>query len=120
MPRHFAEIDSGGVVQRVIVADSEDWIKEHLGGDWMEVYNPNEPPKGDELAVDSKVLTRRNYPGPGHIYDKNRDAFIPPKPYDSWELDETSVTYKAPVDFPRDGKLYTWNEPRQRWDEVKP
>ena len=59
---------------------------------------------------------RKNFAGIGHTYDEGRDAFIPPKPFNSWVLDETTCVYNAPVAKPDDGNEYNWNEENQQWD----
>ena len=61
---------------------------------------------------------RKNYAGVGYTYDEGRDAFIAPKPYASWTLDETKAQWKAPVDYPTDEGKYTWNEATTSWDAV--
>lgn len=61
---------------------------------------------------------RKNYAGIGFTYDESRDAFIPPKPYDSWALNETSCLWEAPVAYPDDGNHYNWNESTQTWDLI--
>ena len=104
---HFAEIDSDSIVQRVIVAE-QDFINSGVVGDsfnWVQTsYNGN---------------FRKNYAGSGYTYDKAKDAFIAPKPYPSWTLVEATCQWKAPVDYPRDGKMYSWNEATTAWDEDK-
>ena len=60
---------------------------------------------------------RKNYAGIGYTYDETRDAFIPPKTYDSWILNEDTCLWKAPVEMPSDGKLYQWNEDEKKWIE---
>jgi hypothetical protein len=62
---------------------------------------------------------RGNYAGIGYLYDEVNDIFIPVKPYDSWSLDITTATWKAPVDKPTDGQDYEWNEETQSWDLVE-
>ena len=59
---------------------------------------------------------RKNHAGIGYTYDEDRDAFIPPKPFNSWTLNETTCLWEAPVSFPTDGEQYTWNETNQSWD----
>lgn len=59
---------------------------------------------------------RKNHASVGYTYDEDRDAFIPPKPYPSWTLNETTCLWEAPVDYPDDDELYTWNETNQTWD----
>ena len=61
---------------------------------------------------------RKNYAGVGYVYDADRDAFIAPKPFDSWLLDETTLVWSAPVPYPQDGKQYQWNEPTTAWVEL--
>ena len=61
---------------------------------------------------------RKNYAGIGYTYDETRDAFIPPRPYDSWVLDEQSCLWEAPVAYPDDGQMYTWNEELGTWDLI--
>lgn len=103
---YFAEIENG-IVKRVIVADQE-FIDSGKVGDsktWV------------ETSTDGSI--RKNYAGIGYIYDKNLDAFIPPKPYTSWVLDKEKGQYKAPKDSPKDGKDYCWNESTKEWKEFK-
>jgi hypothetical protein len=61
---------------------------------------------------------RKNYAGIGYTYDAGRDAFIPPKPYVSWTLNETTCQWEAPVAYPTDGKRYTWDETTTSWVEI--
>lgn len=104
---HWAEVDRNGVVLRVIVADQE-FINSGAVGNparWVRTY---------------KTRTQRhNYAAPGFTYDKSRDAFIPPKPFPSWVLDEGRLVYDAPKSYPRDGRVYKWNEDTLEWVESK-
>jgi len=77
-------------------------------------YNPE---TGEPSADQSKAF-RKNYAGLGYTYDAGRDAFIPPKPYNSWLLNEATCLWDAPVAYPDDGKRYTWNEETTSWVEV--
>lgn len=61
---------------------------------------------------------RKNYAGIGYTYDYARDAFIPPKPFDSWTLNSNTCLWEAPVAYPDDGQQYAWNEETQQWDLV--
>jgi len=65
-----------------------------------------------------KCEHRKNYAGINFKYDYSRDAFIPPKPYDSWTLNETSCLWEAPIAYPDDGQQYTWNEGTGTWDLI--
>jgi hypothetical protein len=119
---HFAEVDSSNVVLRVLVVGDD---QEHrgqeflandlgLGGTWLKTsYNTQ-----GGVHTTGGTPFRKNYAGIGYTYDAGRDAFIPPKPFNSWLLDEDTCLWNAPVAYPTDGKLYTWNEDNQSWDEV--
>jgi hypothetical protein len=122
---HFAELDSNNVVLRVIVVGNKDTAdasgveKEHIGaafcerlfgGNWKQTsYNGNK---------------RKNYAGIGYTFDATRDAFIPPKPFNSWVLVEDTCQWKAPIDMPADAgtgeppKRYTWDEATTSWVET--
>jgi len=62
--------------------------------------------------------TRKNLAGIGYTYDEDKDAFIAPKPYASWTLNENTCRWEAPVAYPTDGQIYDWNEETQQWDVV--
>jgi len=70
--------------------------------------------------LDDKPHMRYNYAGIGYKYDSVRDAFIPPQSFPSWTLDETACVWVAPVQYPTDGGVYTWNESITAWSLVKP
>ena len=117
---HFAEIDSNNIVHRVVViddeleADGENWCANVFGGSWKQTsYNTyaNKHPGNKPF--------RKNYAGVGYTYDSSKDAFIAPKPYPSWSLDETTCTWKAPVDLPEDNLPRHWNEEDSKWEEIK-
>ncbi|WP_288955250.1 hypothetical protein [uncultured Polaribacter sp.] len=69
-------------------------------------------------SADQSKAFRKNYAGIGYTYDETRDAFIPPQPFDSWVLNETSCLWDAPVAYPEDGQQYTWNEETTSWDLI--
>lgn len=109
---HFAEVDSNNIVIRVLVVpDSaedrgQDYLANELGlgGTWVQTsYNGN---------------IRKNFAGIGFTYDVERDAFISPKPFDSWLLDEETCQWKAPVEYPTDGVMYQWNEDKKDWEAI--
>ena len=62
---------------------------------------------------------RKNHAGIGYTYDEDRDAFIPPKPYPSWILNENTCLWEAPIAYPTDGKPYIWNESTKTWDLIE-
>lgn len=108
---HFAEIDGSNIVIRVVRVPDEQEMRGQeflandlgLGGTWVQTsYNGT---------------IRKNYAGPGFAWDSGRDAFIPPKPFPSWLLDEESCRWYAPVPHPGDGK-YTWDEATTSWVAV--
>ena len=103
---HFAKLENN-VVTQVIVAE-QDFINSGQVGDsflWVQTsYNGN---------------FRKNYAGIGYTYDKGRDAFIPPKPYPSWLLNEDTCLWDAPVAMPDDDQRYTWNEETSNWDLIE-
>jgi len=119
---HFAEINSDGIVQRVIVAE-QDFIDSGAMGDasnWIQTsYNTkggvHYAPNSNE--PDGGVALRKNYAGKGYTYDKIRDAFMLAQPYASWLLDETTCKWNAPTPMPTDDKRYKWNEDTTSWLE---
>ena len=110
---HFAEVDSTNIVLRVIVAD-QDFINSGAVGDsahWIQTsYNTY----GGIHALGGTPL-RKNYAGIGCMYDVSRDAFIPPKPFASWVLNEDTCLWDAPTPYPTDGKMYRWDEATVSW-----
>jgi hypothetical protein len=112
---HFAKVNNGIVVQ-VIVAEPEffNTFVDSSPGEWLQTsYNTH----GGVHTLGGTPL-RKNYAGVGYTYDAQRDAFIPPKPYASWTLNEDTCLWGAPVAYPDDGKQYTWDEDTQQWIEV--
>ena len=110
---HFAKVENG-VVTTVIVIDQETLNTGHWGDPslWVQTsYNTlaGQHPEGRPL--------RKNYAGIGFTYDSVRDAFIPPKPYASWVLNESTCNWDAPTPMPTDNKRYTWDEPTTAWVE---
>lgn len=110
---HFAEVVDG-TVTRVIVAADQEWCETNLGGTWVQTsYNT----QGGQHVLGGTPL-RKNYAGIGYTYDEARDAFIPPKPFDSWLLNEETCLWEAPTPMPTDGKPYTWDEETYAWVEL--
>jgi hypothetical protein len=69
-------------------------------------------------SLDQSKAFRKNYAGIGYYYDSIRDAFIPPKPFPSWTLNEDTCLWQSPIPYPNDGKMYTWNEEILNWIEI--
>jgi hypothetical protein len=112
---HYAKVLDGKVIN-VMVAEPEffDTFIDDTPGEWIQTsYNTH----GGVHSNDETPL-RKNFAGIGYTYDKTRDAFIPPKAYPSWTLNETTCLWEPPVARPTDGELYTWNEETQTWDAV--
>lgn len=116
---HFAELDENNVVKQVIVVNNNELLDEsgkeveqkgidfcvaHYGGTWIQTsYNSN---------------FRKNYAGVFFVYDEEKDAFIPPKSFNSWVLNEATCRWEAPVPRPNDGKDYEWDEDSVSWKEL--
>ena len=121
---HFAKVVDGTVTQ-VIVAEPEFFqtFVDSSPGEWIQTsYNTRggvhyNPDTGEPSADQSKAL-RKNYAGIGYSYDRTKDAFIPPQPFASWTLNETTCLWDAPVAYPTDGKIYRWDESTTNWVEV--
>lgn len=134
---HYAFIDDNNIVTEVIVGRDEDDLAEGVTS-WEDYYgafrgqrcvqtsyntqggvhyttdeNYNRFPLEDQ----TKAL-RKNYAGIGYIYDEARDAFIPPKPYESWVLNDDTCLWEAPVPYPAGTKRYRWDEESGAWVEV--
>ena len=119
---HFAKVENG-IVTQVIVAEPEffDTFVDSTPGQWIQTsYNTRggvhySPETGEP---DGGVALRKNYAGIGYTYDAARDAFIPPQPYPSWNLNEDTCLWEPPIAYPDDGNMYIWNEDTQQWDEI--
>lgn len=126
---HWAELDSNNEVIRVLVGDNNDpagdegyqWLIDNLGGTWVKTsYNAvagkwRNPETGE---VTDNPGFRKNYAGIGYTYDAQRDAFIPPKPFNSWNLNEDTCLWEAPTPYPTEvaeGEFYIWSEETLSW-----
>jgi len=127
---HYVKIVNNKVV-KVIVATQ----------DFIDGYNDNEPeltkypsswvktsyntrggvhyqPNTDIPSEDQSKSLRKNFAGIGYTYDESRDAFIPPKPFDSWLLNEETCLWESPIEYPNDGNEYVWDESTTSWTEL--
>lgn len=118
---HFAKVVSNTVTQ-VIVAESEFFktFVDSSPGAWIQTsYNTSGGVHYDsntgEPSLDQTKALRKNYAGIGYTYDSIRDAFIPPKPFASWILNENTCLWDPPVPYPSDEERYIWNEETQAW-----
>ena len=121
---HYAKIENGIVTQ--VIAAEQDFINSGYAGepkDWIQTsYNTRGgiyyKPNSWEPSEDQSKALRGNYAGIGYTYDATLDVFIPPQPYASWALNNTTWTWEAPVACPDDDKRYTWDEAITAWVEV--
>ena len=122
---HFCKL-VGNIVERVEVVHNDIATTEQAGIDFLNnLYGTNDVWKQTSFNTFGGVHKlggtpfRKNYAGIGYTYDENKDAFIPPKNYNSWILNEDTCLWEAPIEFPDDGKNYHWNETNQTWDEIE-
>jgi hypothetical protein len=123
---HFAKLKVGNIIERVEKVSNDIATTEQAGLEFLQNLH-----KTSDMFIQTSYNTRggvhllggtpfrKNYAGIGYKYDQTRDAFIPPKPYPSWVLNETTCLWEAPVDKPTDGQRYTWNETNQTWEIVE-
>ena len=124
---HFAKLDENNIVTFVTVGRQEDdGLEEELNARTGDVYRQTSyKTRGGIHYTDGKPSEdqaqafRFNAAGIGFTYDETRDAFIPPKPYPSWVLDEATCLWVAPIDYPADGGQYVWDEETTDWIEVQ-
>ena len=109
---HYAFLDRNNVVTEVIVGKDET----DLTHDWESFYGEIRQQICKRTSYHGNI--RKNFAGIGYTYDAERDAFISPKPFASWVLNEDTCRWDAPVAMPTDDKRYTWNEANQSWDEI--
>lgn len=119
---HYAFLDSNNVVTEVIAGKDEN----EDGIDWERWYGDfrNQVCKRTSyntiggVHIGGRTPFRKNYAGIGYTFDEKRDAFIPPKQFASWVLNENTCQWQAPVAMPTDGNMYSWNESNQAWEVV--
>ena len=115
---HFAQLDESNIVTQVVVVNNDELLDDGVeseakgiafcqslfGGNWIQTsYNGN---------------IHKNYAGIGFNYDATKDAFIPPKPFNSWILDEDTCQWQAPTPYPTDDKIYYWSDDDSSWIET--
>lgn len=113
---HFAQIDENNIVTRVLVIE-QDVVDTGLFGEPSSFVQTSYNTHGGVHSLGGTPL-RKNYAGIGYTYDSGRDAFIPPKPYNSWVLNEDTCLYEAPTAMPTDDKRYSWDEETTSWVEI--
>jgi hypothetical protein len=123
---HFAKLDENNIVTFVTVGRQEDDGREaELSARTGDVYKQTSYNTRGGVhytdgvpSEDQSKAFRKNYAGLGYTYDAGRDAFVPPRPYASWGLNEDTCLWEAPVPYPDDGNRYTWDEDTTSWVEV--
>ena len=118
---HYAFLNMQNIVTEVITGKDEtegptNW-EIHYGNIREQVCKRTSYNTFGGKHINGGTPFRKNYAGKGYKYDESRDAFIPPKPYNSWLLNEDTCLWKAPVEMPSNGKLYQWNEDEKNWVE---
>jgi hypothetical protein len=123
---HFAKLGTGNIIERVEVVSNDIATTEQAGVDFLNnLYETRDVWKQTSFNTRGGVHLlggtpfRKNFAGIGYKYDQTRDAFIEPKPFNSWVLNETTCLWDPPVVKPDDGQQYTWNETNQTWDLVE-
>ena len=114
---HYAFLDENYIVTEVIVGKDEsnfDWER-YYGDIRGQLCKRTSYNTIGGVHKNGGTPLRKNYAGLGFIYDPNRDAFISPKPYPSWFLNEETCRWEAPVPYPNDGQLYSWDESTKSW-----
>ena len=116
---HFAQIDENNIVTQVLVIE-QDVIDTGLFGDPSSFVQTSYNTIGGVHTLGGTPL-RKNYAGIGYTYDAGRDAFIPPKTFNSWTLNEDTCLWEAPTPMPvEEGKIFVWNEETTSWVEFTP
>ena len=119
---HYAFLDSNNIVTEVITGKNEG----EDGIDWEQWYGDFRGQTCKRTSyntyggvhLNSGIPLRKNYAGIGYTYDETLDAFIPPKPFASWLLNETTCLWEAPTPMPTDDKRYSWDEETTSWVEM--
>lgn len=119
---HYSFLNMQNIVTEVIVGKDEtdgptNW-EMHYGNFREQVCKRTSYNTRGGVHINGGTPFRKNYAGIGYTYDETRDAFIPPKPFDSWVLNEDSCLWEAPVAMPDDDQMYTWNEETTSWDLI--
>jgi len=122
---YFAKLGVDNIVLKVEVVSNDVATTEQAGIDFLNnLYGTNDiwkqtsyNTRGGVHILDGTPF-RKNYAGVGWKYDQTRDAFIAPKPFNSWTLNETTCQWEAPVAYPEDGERYIWNETTTSWDNI--
>ena len=119
---HFAKLDENNLVIDVVVVNNNNLLdasgneSEAIGIDFLTSWSDGYT-NWRQTSYNGNF--RKNYAGIGYTYDPQRDVFIPPKPFPSWILDETTCLWIPPIPMPEDDKLYRWDENTLAWTEIQ-
>jgi len=113
---HFAKLGKGNIVEKVVVVSNEVATTEQAGIDFL-----NQTFKTNDIWLQTSYNgnMRKNFANVGFIYNQTKDAFIAPRPFNSWTLNEDTCQWESPVAKPDDGQNYKWNEETKSWDLVE-
>ena len=114
---HFAKLGVGNIIEAVHVVSNDIAVNEQAGIDFLRHLYNDQNAQWFQTSYNNNI--RKNFAGIGYQYDQTKDAFIAPKPYASWILNETTCQWEAPVAYPDDDKEYNWNEINQNWDIIE-
>jgi|TARA_R100001460_G_scaffold20196_2_gene41939 hypothetical protein len=121
----FAKLGKGNIVEKVVAVSNDIATTEQAGVDFLNnLYNTRDVWKQTSYNTKAGVHLlggtpfRKNHAGIGFTYDQERDAFIAPRPFDSWTLNETTCEWEAPIAEPTDEQNYNWNEITRQWDLI--
>ena len=109
---HFVKLDENNIVTHVSVVDNINAETEKQGIEYLKSIH-GEYTIWVQTSYNAKI--RKNFAGIGYFYDKQNDAFIAPKPFESWVLNSQYI-WNPPIEYPNDGKKYTWNEDKKNWE----
>ena len=113
---HYAKVLNGKVINVIVAEESffDSFIDTSPGEYIQTSYNT-----AGGVHTNGGTPLRKNFAAIGYTYDSDRDAFIPPKPYTSWTLNDETCLWDPPVAYPTNGEVYSWNETNQNWDIVE-
>ena len=111
---HYAFLDENNIVTEVIPGRDE-WEEVDGITDWEQAYSEVRGQVCKRTSYNNNY--RKNYAGVGYYFNEALDAFIAPKPFESWTLNEETCRWQAPVTHPEDGDIYSWNEEAGQWDK---
>ena len=112
---HYAFLDNKNIVTEVITGRDEDEVVDGIS-DWEEYYGNFRGQVCKRTSYNGNI--RKNYAGLGFYFDEGRDAFIPPKPYPSWFLNEDTCQWESPIPYPDGDLMYSWNEELGDWEPI--